>query len=193
MNYLYLYDPHTKEYAGKTIKQLNTVATENKGKPVYFTVPNSTDIEPPQLNTPGVTFCFNETTNDWVPVDDNRNRMVINTETKEVSLYPLLGDIKPPYTTDIPSNFAINFVTYDNGQWKLTDRAMVLDNIWDLRKRIRDEKCKAPVEYHGHLFKCNRVSINDMLTALEEIRLTNDLSNTISLTLAFKLLIYSLT
>ena len=49
---------------------------------------------------------------------------------------------------------------------------MILDQIWDRMKDLRNKKCNADLEYNGHLYHVDSVSLNDLTLAAQSYQMT---------------------
>lgn len=118
---VYKYDTKTKEF----IQELET--NEQYGSNLPFT----TTIKP-LVKKEGFAVCFNGTK--WEYIEDNRNTVVYNKETKQESRIDYLGKIKDDVTTLKPEQF--DKWDYDSDKW-------VEDVIEIEKQRISLIKAKA--------------------------------------------------
>ena len=94
MNKIYRYNIETKEF----IQELEI--NQNYGSNLPFT----TSIKLKATKT-GFTQCFNETSQKWEYVEDNRDKTVYSKTTKEELKVDYLGKIKDEYTLLVPKQF----------------------------------------------------------------------------------------
>ena len=90
---IYNYDSETKEYLYSEEATRDNAASERTGKFVPLLPANSTTSEPLSPRQ-GYAVIFK---NNWVYVEDNRGKEVINLTTKEVSTVNYIGEIKEGY------------------------------------------------------------------------------------------------
>ncbi|EFU69120.1 tail fiber assembly protein [Aliarcobacter butzleri JV22] len=94
MNKIYRYDIETKEF----IQELEI--NQNYGSNLPFT----TSIKP-KATKAGFTQCFNETSQKWEYVEDNRDKTAYSKTTKEELKVDYLGKIKDEHTLLVPKQF----------------------------------------------------------------------------------------
>ena len=94
MNKIYRYDIETKEF----IQELEI--NQNYGSNLPFT----TSIKPKAAKT-GFTQCFNETSQKWEYVEDNREKTVYSKTTKGKIEVDYLGKVKDEHTLLEPKQF----------------------------------------------------------------------------------------
>ena len=119
---VYKYDTETKEF----IQELEI--NEAYGTNLPFTT-----IVKPLAKKEGLAICFNGTK--WEYVEDNRNTVVYNKETKQESKIDYLGKIKDDATTLKPEQF--DKWDYDNNVWILD---LVAKDKYDLEIKIAESK-----------------------------------------------------
>lgn len=68
----------------------------------------------------GFVVCFNETKQEWEYQEDNRNKTVYSTITKEASIVDYLGAIKEGFTLLVPTEFD----KWENNSW-VVDETLV--------------------------------------------------------------------
>lgn len=125
---VYKYDTQTKEFLEKL--EINEAYGTN--------LPFTTTVKP-LAKKDGFAICFNGTK--WEYIEDNRNTVVYNKETKQESRIDYLGKIKEDVTTSNPEQFdKWNYETnnwvedvnlkkqYEYNQWK-AERQSKVDNI----------------------------------------------------------------
>ena len=174
MKTVYKYDHDTHEYLGETYAQLDRVMTEKlHGHPVYAMPPDTTDVVPAKP-LDGYAQVFDERQTVWSYIRDRRGTQVVNTETKKIGTYDRLGDIVFPYTEDIPDSRLLPYLKYEDGQWVLGDRQKLVDDIWDIRKSVRDQACSDILEYDGHQYRVDSRSLTDITLAAQEFLMTRD-------------------
>ena len=94
MNKIYRYDITTKEF----IEELEI--NQNYGSNLPFT----TSIKP-KAQKVGLIQCFNETSQKWEYVEENRGKTIYSKTTKEELKVDYLGKIKDEHTLLIPKQF----------------------------------------------------------------------------------------
>ena len=119
---VYKYDAQTKEF----IQELEI--NEAYGTNLPFT----TTIKP-LAKKDGFAICFNSTK--WEYIEDNRNTVVYNKETKQESRIEYLGVIKDDVTTLNPEQF--DKWDYDNNVWILD---LVAKDKYELEVKISEAK-----------------------------------------------------
>ena len=118
---VYKYDIQTKEF----IQELEI--NEAYGTNLPFT----TTVEP-LTKKDGFAVCFNGTK--WEYVEDNRNTVVYNKETKQESKVDYLGKIKDEYTLLVPNQF---------DEWDYTQNKWIENIEQKETQRIQQIKSKA--------------------------------------------------
>ena len=122
MNKIYRYDITTKEF----LEELGINEAYGTNLPFTTTIKLLTKKD-------GFVICFNCTK--WEYVEDNRNTVVYNKETKQESKVDYLGKIKEDVTTLKPEQFDI--WDYDNSVWILD---LVAKDKYDLEIKIVEAK-----------------------------------------------------
>lgn len=97
---VYKYDTETKEFMQEL--EINEAYGTN--------LPFTTTIKPLNQNE-GFAVCFNGTK--WEYIEDNRNKTVYSTTTKEALIVDYLGAIKEGFTLLIPTEFD----KWENNSW----------------------------------------------------------------------------
>lgn len=119
---VYKYDTQTKEFLEEL--EINEAYGTN--------LPFTTTIKP-LAKKEGFAVCFNGTK--WEYVEDNRNKVVYNKETKQESKINYIGAIKDDVTTLKPEQF--NKWDYDNNVWILD---LVAKDKYELEVKINEAK-----------------------------------------------------
>ena len=119
---VYKYDTETKEF----IQELEINEAYGTNLPFTTTVKPLTKKE-------GFAVCFNGTK--WEHIEDNRNTVVYNKETKEESKIDYLGKIKDDVTTLKSEQF--DKWDYDNNVWILD---LVAKDKYELEVKIAEAK-----------------------------------------------------
>lgn len=119
---VYKYDTKTKEFLQEL--EINEAYGTN--------LPFTTTIEPLSKKE-GFAICFNDTK--WEYIEDNRNTVIYNKETKQESKIDYLGVIKDDVTTLKPEQF--DKWDYDNNVWILD---LVVKDKYDLEIKIQEAK-----------------------------------------------------
>lgn len=119
---VYKYDTQTKEF----IQELGI------NDAYGINLPFTTTIKP-LTKKDGFAVCFNGTK--WEYIEDNRNIVVYNKETKQESKIDHLGKIKDDSTTLKPEQF--DKWDYDNNVWVLD---LVAKDKYDLEQQITESK-----------------------------------------------------
>ena len=177
MNKLYEYDKDTRLFVREVYAQLNDVATERTGKEVYFVIPYTTETEPPSGVPQGYAAAYNLEEDNWNQIEDHRGQMVYNVELNEIVPYNQLGPIVGPYVAEYPDTDVLKYMRYDGTKFVL-NREQILELIWEMRKTIRDSTCASDLEYNGHMYHVDAVSLNDIMLAAQEAILSQDFTTT---------------
>jgi hypothetical protein len=96
---VYNYNKETKEFTTQSIATANPL---EKGK--YLIPANATTKEPLPYKE-NFAVCFNETKNEWEYIEDNRNKTVYETSTKQELKIDYLGAIKAEHTLLVPKEY----------------------------------------------------------------------------------------
>ena len=104
---IYNYNKETKEFISKT------VATESPLEKGVFLIPANATIIKPLDTKENFAVCFNEDKQEWEYIEDNRNKTVYSTTTKEASIVDYLGAIKDGFTLLVPTEFD----RWENNSW----------------------------------------------------------------------------
>lgn len=96
---VYNYTADTKEFYLEEEARLSPLE-----KNVYLIPANATTIKPKATKS-GFTQCFNETSQKWEYVEDNRDKTAYSKTTKEESKVDYLGAIKDEHTFLEPKQF----------------------------------------------------------------------------------------
>lgn len=108
---IYNYNKETKEFTTQSTATANPL---EKGK---YLIPASATTKEPLTLKDSFAICFNEEKQEWEYVEDNRNTVVYNKQTKQESKIDYLGKIKDDVTTLKPEQF--DKWDYDNNVWIL--------------------------------------------------------------------------
>lgn len=175
---LYHYDPKTGLLVSYSEAQLDVKASTNK--PVYVIPPNSTFEKPPVVNQPNRVAKFNTKTRSWTTVDDYRGMTVVNKDTKERVVWKEIGFIDNKYTFVDYDDDIKAYIIWNGSEWEISEegRTKLLDDIWELRKDIREKECSSDLNYNGNMIHVDPVSFNDIMLAAQEAILSNDLTTT---------------
>lgn len=119
---VYKYDTETKEFLQEL--EINEAYGIN--------LPFTTTVKP-LAKKDGFAICFNGIK--WEYIEDNRDTVVYNKETKQESKIDYLGKIKDDVTTLKPEQFDI--WDYDNNVWLLD---LVAKDKYDLEIKIAEAK-----------------------------------------------------
>ena len=160
---VYKYDTETKEY----IQELEI--NEAYGTSLPFT----TTIKP-LTKKDGFAVCFNG--KEWEYIEDNRNTVVYNKETKQESRISYLGKIKDNVTTLKPEQF--DKWNYDNNSWecdeveKENDRVQNINSCTHLfitKKYPLEKQSSANLGIYGEEYKDEMISfISNCITLSNE-------------------------
>lgn len=123
---IYVYEEETNEYL-KSHKDTFLVDFKK------FNLLEQETIKEPLSPKDGYAVCFNGAK--WEYVEDNRNTVVYNKETKQESKIDYLGVIKDDVTTLKPEQF--DKWDYDNNVWILD---LVVKDKYDLEIKIQEAK-----------------------------------------------------
>lgn len=112
---IYNYNKETKEFT------TSTNATENPLEKGKYLIPAGATSKEPLSSKDGFAVCFNETKKkEWEYLEDNRNKTVYSTTTKEALIVDYLGAIKDGFTLLVPKEFD----KWENNSW-VTDETLV--------------------------------------------------------------------
>ena len=153
MNKIYRYDIETKEF----IQELEI--NQNYGSNLPFT----TSIKP-KATKAGFTQCFNETSQKWEYVEDNRDKTVYTKATKEEIKVNYIGVIKDEHTLLIPKQF----------------------DKWDEISKNWIEDIELKKEYEKSLIP-KTITLRQARLYLLSIELLDDLENIISQNRAYQI------
>ena len=176
---LYHYDPKTGLLLAQSIAQIDVKASTD-GKIVYMIPPNTTFAVPPTNVGPYRVAKYNPALNSWNIVDDFRGRKVVKTSTKEIITWNEIGAIPKGYTFDIYSSDIAKYVEWNGSGWVISEegRNLLIEDIWTLRKNIREQECSSDLEYNGHLIHVDATSFNDIMLAAQEALISGDMITT---------------
>ena len=104
---IYNFNKETKEFISKT------VATESPLEKGVFLIPANATIIKPLDTKENFAVCFNKDKQEWEYKEDNRNKTVYSTITKETSIVDYLGTIKDGFTLSVPTEFD----KWENNSW----------------------------------------------------------------------------
>lgn len=104
---IYNFNKETKEFISKT------VATESPLEKGKYLIPANATIKEPLATKENFAVCFNEDKQEWEYIEDNRNKTVYSTITKEASIVDYLGAIKDGFTLLAPTEFD----KWENNSW----------------------------------------------------------------------------
>lgn len=117
---VYKYNIETKEF----------IQEQEISEQYGVNLPFTTSVKP-LTNKDGFAICFNGTK--WEYIEDNRNIVVYNKETKQESKIDYIGKIKDDVTTLKPEQFDV--WDYDNNVWILD---LVAKDKYDLEIKIAE-------------------------------------------------------
>ena len=177
---LYHYDAKTGEYLKSSLAQVDAKSSKHSTK--YFIPPYSTLEEPPKVLQSYRVAVFDFEYNSWKIVEDYRGQKAINKTTKEITTWTEIGPLPRTMTFVEYDPDLKDYITWSDEKidWVIDDdgRTRLLNDIWELRKTIRNRKCNEDVIYGGHAVHVDPVSLNDLLLAAQEALLANDMVTT---------------
>ena len=177
----YKYDPQTGLLISSFEAELDTRATKVAGKEVYFCPPYTTEVAPdPNFNQAYRVQKYDDASKSWIIVDDFRGLKVINKETKEEITWNELGPLPKEYTfKSIPKGLK-KYVAWSGTDWSISEegRDKLLDDIWTIRKILRESTCQSDIEYNGHKIHVDPTSFNDIMLAAQEAMISGDMTTT---------------
>ncbi|MGE4382259.1 MAG: hypothetical protein AB7D41_03580 [Arcobacter sp.] len=103
---VYVFDSETNEYKSS---HKNTFLIGYK----QFKIEENETIIEPLITKENFAVCFNKDSNEWEYKEDNRNKTVYSTITKEASIIDYLGVIKDGFTLSVPTEFD----KWENNTW----------------------------------------------------------------------------
>lgn len=173
---LYHYDPKTGLLVSSSIAQIDAKASIDK--PVYVVPPNATFEKPPVVSQIHRVAKFDMNSKSWSVVDDYRGLPVVNKTTKEKTTWTKLGNLPKEYTFKTYDEDLKKYVKWDGLNWTIDEegRTLLLADIWDIRKSIREQECSSDIEYNGNLIHVDAVSFNDIMLAAQEAILSGDMT-----------------
>lgn len=177
---LYKYDPKTGLLLSSFVATLDVKASKD-GKNVYILPPNTTFSAPdPNFKQAYRIQKYDVATDGWIIVDDFRNCVVTNKETKEEITWNEVGPLPKEYTFKQIEADIKPYVGWNGTEWAVTEegRTKLLDDIWKLRKSQREQTCYSDLEYNGHLIHVDATSFNDIMLAAQEAMLSGDMTTT---------------
>ena len=179
--HVFTYDPVSKIYTGSTYLSEHQMPSNHENLDEGFT-----NVDPgPFLDTlaEGDILCFDTANKEWVVTRDMHGSKCINVHTKQIDTFGGHGSLPQGYSSNIPDEFLLPYLVYnqDNADWvpNETLRNKLIDDIWNIRKAVRDEACDADIKYNGHLFHVDSpTSMNDLILAGQQALLSGDLTTT---------------
>lgn len=130
---IYNFNKETKEFISKT------VATESPLEKGVFLIPANATITKPLDTKENFAVCFNEDKQEWEYIEDNRNKTVYSTITKEASIVDYLGTIKDGFTLSVPTEFD----KWENNSWVI-DETLVQNKF----RQNRDSLLSTVVDHY---------------------------------------------
>ena len=103
---VYVFDSDTNEYKSS---HKNTFLIGYK----QFKIEENETIIELLITKENFAVCFNKTKKEWEYLEDNRNKTVYSTITKEASIVDYLGAIKDGFTLNVPTEFD----KWENESW----------------------------------------------------------------------------
>lgn len=165
MNKIYKYDIETKEF----IQELEI--NQNYGSNLPFT----TSIKP-KATKAGFTQCFNETSQKWEYVEDNRDKTVYSKTTKEELKVDYLGKIKDEHTLLVPKQF--DKWSEDTQSW-IEDEILKNEYLTIQKKAEKVEQLSTLVvtTSQGNTFDGNETARLNMVSAIQSAELLGQISS----------------
>ena len=175
---LYHYDPETGLLKAQSVAKIDPKAS--KDEIVYVVPPYSTFQTPPEVHQVYRVARFDINTNSWSIVDDFRGLTAINKQTKESVVWNKIGPLPKEYTFKKIEKDLYRYVTWNGTDWFVDEngRQRLIDDIWELRKNLREQECVSDIEYSGHMIHVDPVSFNDIMLAAQEALLSGDMTTT---------------
>lgn len=109
---IYNYNKDTKEFISQG------VATESPLEQGIFLIPANATTKEPIASKENFAICFNENKKEWEYIEDNRNKTVYSTTTKEALVVDYLGAIKDGFTLLVPKEFD----KWENNSWAVDEK-----------------------------------------------------------------------
>ena len=165
MNKIYRYDIETKEFTEEL--EIN----ENYGSNLPFT----TSIKPKATKN-GFIQCFNETSQKWEYVEDNRDKTVYSKTTKEELKVDYLGKIKDEHSLLVPKQF--DKWSEDTQSW-IEDEILKNEYLTIQKKAKKVEQLNTLVvtTSQGNIFDGNETARLNMVSAIQSADLLGQISN----------------
>lgn len=108
---VYVFDSETNEYKSS---HKNTFLIGYK----QFKIEENETIIEPLITKENFAICFNENKKEWEYLEDNRNKTVYSTTTKEASIVDYLGTIRDGFTLLVPTEFG----KWENNSWAVDEK-----------------------------------------------------------------------
>ena len=125
---VYNYNKDTKEYTSTTQASKNPL---EKGK--YLIPANATTIAI-GIDKDGFSQVFDEDSQKWDYIEDNRGKTVYDTTTKQESKVDYLGAIKDGFTEIAPSEFDV----WNGSSWEVDTVAQITAQTRDINNAIQN-------------------------------------------------------
>lgn len=109
----YYYHPETGEHLGSHVARIDPLETEIQGEEVYLLSGSATFTAPPDVQECHAAI-WNQITQAWQIIQDNRGRTAYNTTDKSPMELTALGDLPDGYTLAEPGKFDV----WDGQGWQ---------------------------------------------------------------------------
>ncbi|KLE05568.1 DUF4376 domain-containing protein [Aliarcobacter butzleri] len=160
----YQYSIDTKEFIGE-IEILHKI----------LELPNATQIKPLKQKD-SFAVCFNENSQKWEYVEDNRNKTVYSKTTKEELKVDYLGKIKNEHSLLVPKQF--DKWSEDTQSW-IEDKILKNEYLTIQKKAEKIEQLSTLVvtTSQGNIFDGNETARLNMVSAIQSAELLGQISN----------------
>lgn len=125
---IYNYDRETNEFLGS--REARKSPLEDN---VWLIPASSTTIAPPSEKD-GFVRCF--INGSWTQVEDNRGKIIYNTDTKEPVTVDSLGEIGEGFTAEEPVS---EFSVFKDGKWVIDENLVLLKQKSDVMNAIQNK------------------------------------------------------
>ena len=170
-------------YTGFCRLSPSQVSYKEDGTPIVGLPKNTTLVEPPGIMPEeGYIFVFNKETNEWTIEKKYKGVECIDIDTHEIKTYEEDAPLPANLTDNIPDRVTLpylKFIRSDN-KWvpDHDKKEQLINDIWELRKSIRDTKCEEDIEYNEHFYHVDSpTSLNDLVLAAQSMIASNTLTS----------------
>jgi len=154
---IYNYNKKTKEFTTQTI------ATENPLEKGYLIPANATTKEP-LSSKDGFAVCFNEEKEVWEYIEDNRNKTVYVTSTKQELKVDYLGAIKSEHTLLVPKEF--DKWDFNTNSWVEDSQAVTKHEEAQAKIQKEEELKSLTIDINTVLYDANQEALGNFATVI---------------------------